>query len=216
MRQMSFFELDFDPVAEAVEALAALLAPAREGEDLRALARRILERCEGLDGLARASPRDLAGIPGVGRARAARIRAAVELGRRVVLAPPQEPPVVRGPDDAYRLVADMADLEQEALRAILLNARGRVMGIQTIYVGNTDRMSVRPAEVFREAVRRNAVYMVLAHNHPSGDPTPSPEDIEITQAIVAAGQLLGIQVLDHLIIGRGRYASLREHGVQFE
>jgi DNA repair protein RadC len=216
MRQMSLFDFDFDPVAEAVEALAALLAPAREGEDLRALARRILERCEGLDGLARASPRDLAGIPGVGRARAARIRAAVELGRRVVLAPPQEPPVVRGPDDAYRLVADMADLEQEALRAILLNTRGRVMGIQTIYVGNTDRMSVRPAEVFREAVRRNAVYMVLAHNHPSGDPTPSPEDIEITQAIVAAGQLLGIQVLDHLIIGRGRYASLREHGVQFE
>jgi DNA repair protein RadC len=152
----------------------------------------------------------------VGRARAARIRAAVELGRRVVLAPPQEPPIVRRADDAYRLLADMADLEQEALRTILLNTRGRVVAVPTIYVGNTDGMVVRPAEVFREAVRRNAVSLILAHNHPSGDPTPSPEDIALTRDLIAAGRMLGIRVLDHLIVGRGRYASLREHGVRFE
>jgi len=203
-----------DPNPE--EALAILLGPGNGKEaqgDLRDLARQILEACGGLAGLARASARDLAGIPGVGPDRAARIRAAVALGRQIWLPPAEEPPVVRQAEDAYRLLADMAHLEQETLRAILLDIRERVLAIPTIYVGNVGSFLVRPAEVFREAIRRNAVSLILAHNHPSGDPEPSPEDVAMTRDLIAAGRLLGIRVLDHLIIGRGRYTSLRERGL---
>ena len=197
------------------ELLAILLRTGRRGENALNLAHRVLQICGGLAGLARTPIPELARIPGIGLAKAAQIQAALELGRRVATATPGERPQVRSAHDAYLLVADMADLEQETLRVLLLDTRGRVIAIPTIYVGNVNTTLVRPAEIFREAVRRNAVSLIIAHNHPSGDPTPSPEDIALTRDLVAAGQLLGIRVLDHLIIGRGRYASLREHGIAF-
>jgi DNA repair protein RadC len=208
--------LQHGPAAlSAAELLAILLRTGRRGENALQLAHRILQHCEGLSGLGRIPAHELARIPGVGLAKAAQIQAALELGRRVAAAAPEERPFVRSAHEAYMLLADMADLEQETLRTILLDTRGRVVAIPTIYVGNVNTTLVRPAEVFREAIRRNAVSLILAHNHPSGDPTPSPEDIALTRDLIAAGQLLGIRVLDHLIIGRGRYTSLRERGLSF-
>ncbi|MCS6963416.1 DNA repair protein RadC [Thermoflexus sp.] len=202
-------------ILSAAELLAILLRTGRRGENALYLAHRLLQNCGGLAGLARTPAHELARIPGVGLAKAAQIQAALELGRRVAAATPEERPPVRSAHDAYLLLADMADLEQETLRVLLLDTRGRVLAIPTIYVGNVNTTLVRPAEIFREAIRRNAVSLIIAHNHPSGDPAPSPEDIALTRDLVAAGRLLGIGVLDHLIIGRGRYTSLREHGVAF-
>lgn len=202
-------------VLSTAELLAILLRTGRRGENALHLAHRVLQTCGGLAGLARTPTHELARIPGIGLAKAAQIQAALELGRRVAAATPGERPQVRSAHDAYLLLADMADLEQETLRVLLLDTRGRVLAIPTIYVGNVNTTLVRPAEIFREAIRRNAVSMIIAHNHPSGDSTPSPEDIALTRDLVAAGQLLGIRVLDHLIIGRGQYTSLREHGVAF-
>jgi DNA repair protein RadC len=113
------------------------------------------------------------------------------------------------------LLGEMSVLEQEELRVVLLDTRNRVMSVETVYVGSLNAAIVRPAEVFREAVRRNACAVIVAHNHPSGDPTPSPEDIATTRAIIAAGQLLEIETLDHLIIGQG-WISLKERGLAFD
>lgn len=197
------------------ELLAILLRTGRRGESALHLAHRVLQSCGGLMGLARTPAHELARIPGVGLAKAAQIQAALELGRRIAIATPEERPQVRSAHDAYMLLADMGNLEQETLRVLLLDTRGRVLAIPTIYIGSVNTTLVRPAEIFREAIRRNAVSMIVAHNHPSGDPTPSPEDIALTRDLVAAGQLLSIEVLDHLIIGQQRYVSLREHGVAF-
>ncbi len=202
-------------ILSTAELLAILLRTGRRGENALHLAHRILKTCGGLAGLARTPVHELAQIPGVGLAKAAQIQAALELGRRIAAATPGERPQVRSANDAYLLLADMADLEQETLRIILLDTRARVIAIPTIYIGNVNTTLVRPAEIFREAIRRNAVSLIIAHNHPSGDPTPSQEDIALTRDLVAAGRLLGIEVLDHLIIGRGRHTSLREHGVAF-
>ncbi len=202
-------------ILSTAELLAILLRTGRRGENALHLAHRMLQICGGLTGLVRTPVHELARIPGVGLAKAAQIQAALELGRRVATATPGERPQVRSAHDAYLLLADMADLEQETLRTLLLDTRGRAIAIPTIYVGNVNTTLVRPAEIFREAIRRNAVSLIIAHNHPSGDPTPSPEDIALTRDLVAAGRLLGIGVLDHLIIGKGRYTSLREQGVAF-
>ncbi len=199
----------------AAELLAILLRIGRRGENALQLAHRVLQACGGLAGLARTPAYELARIPGVGLAKAAQIQAALELGRRIAAATPEERPQVRSAHDAYLLLADMADLEQETLRVLLLDTRGRVLATPTLYVGNVNTTLVRPAEIFREAIRRNAVSLIVAHNHPSGDPTPSAEDLAITRDLIAAGRLLGIEVLDHLIIGRGRYVSLRERGMAF-
>ncbi|MDW8065125.1 MAG: DNA repair protein RadC [Anaerolineae bacterium] len=197
------------------ELIAILLRTGRRGENALHLAHRLLQNCGGIDGLAKTPLHELAQIPGIGLAKATQIQAALELGRRIATTVPGERPQIRSAQDAYLLVTDMADLEQETLRTLLLDTRGRVLAIPTIYVGNVNTTLVRPAEVFREAVRRNAVSLIIAHNHPSGDPTPSPEDIALTRDLITAGRLLGITVLDHIIIGRGRYTSLREHRVAF-
>ncbi|WP_376791403.1 DNA repair protein RadC [Thermoflexus sp.] len=202
-------------VLSTAELLAILLRTGRRGENALQLAHRVLQACGGIAGLARTSVHELAQIPGVGLAKAAQIQAALELGRRIAAATPEERPQVRSAHDAYLLLTDMADLEQETLRVLLLDTRGRVIAIPTVYIGNVNTAWVRPAEIFREAIRRNAVSLIVAHNHPSGDPSPSPEDVALTRDLIAAGQLLGIGVLDHLIIGRGRFISLREQGIAF-
>lgn len=199
-------------ILSTAELLAILLRTGRRGENALQLAHRLLQACGGLAGLARTPAHELAQIPGVGLAKAAQIQAAIEIGRRVAAATPNERPQVRCAQDAYLLLTDMADLEQETLRVLLLDTRGRVLTIHTLYMGNVNTTLVRPGEIFREAIRRNAVSLIVAHNHPSGDPTPSAEDLAITRDLIAAGRLLGIEVLDHLIIGQGRYVSLREQG----
>jgi DNA repair protein RadC len=109
----------------------------------------------------------------------------------------------------------MAHLEQEHFRILYLDTRNRLLGVETIYVGSLNASYIRVSEVFRDAVKRSCAAIIVAHNHPSGDPTPSPEDVEVTRRLVAAGELLDIEVLDHLVIGRQRFVSLRERGLGF-
>jgi DNA repair protein RadC len=179
-------------------------------------ANRLLAQFEDLLGLARAALLEIQGQDGIGRATAARIQAAFELGRRLMLIHPKDRIVIRSPADvAQHLMSEMSYLEQEHFRIILLDTRNRVLNTITLYVGSLNTSHVRIAEVFREPIRRSAAAIIVAHNHPSGDPTPSPEDVEVTRQIVQAGQQLDIEVLDHLIIGRLRFVSLRERNLGF-
>jgi DNA repair protein RadC len=206
--------------ASAVAALARLGPAALGDEELVRVvigagepARRALALVDpgGLPGLARADLLDL--LP-IGPRRAATLVAALELGRRVATAWPAEGWRIRTPADlAERLVPAMGHLAREELRAVLLNTKNAVTGMVTVYVGNLAGSPVRVGEVFRDAVRRQAAALVVVHNHPSGDPSPSPEDLRITRELADAGRLLDIELVDHLVIGHGEWVSLRALGV---
>ncbi len=171
----------------------------------------------GLAGLATASRIELESLPGVGAARAAQLVSAFELGRRLLADWPTGRFPVRAPRDlADRLVLQMGRLEREELRVVLLNAKNLVLGISTVYQGNVSTALVRVGELFRDAVRNHAAGLILVHNHPSGDPAPSPDDLHLTAEAVAAGRLLDVPVLDHLIIGHDAYVSLRDRGIPFD
>jgi DNA repair protein RadC len=129
---------------------------------------------------------------------------------------PEQRPQITSPDDVVNLVGiEMAALEQEQLRVVLLDTKHRVLVIRTIYQGSVNQAQVRISELFREAVRANTPAVVMVHNHPSGDPTPSAADVSLTSEVARAGELLGIDVLDHLVIGHGRHVSLRRLGLGF-
>jgi DNA repair protein RadC len=199
------------------ELLAIILRTGVGGENVLSLATRLLARFKGLPGLARASVAEIKEVKGVGSAKTAQVKASLELGRRLLAATPEDRLVVRSPTDvAGLLMAEMAHLDQEHFRVVFLDTRNHVLGAQTIYVGSLNSSYIRIAEVFREAVRRGCAAVIVAHNHPSGDPTPSPEDVAVTRQLVAAGRLLDIEVLDHLVIGLQRFVSLRERGLGFE
>jgi DNA repair protein RadC len=200
------------------ELLAILLRTGVTGVMVTDLARDLLREFSGLSGLARASPQELSLRHGLGPAKAAQLKAALEIGRRLVREETAVRDKVSSPADLARLVeADMSLLEQEQLRVFLLDTKNRVMTIRTLYTGSLNQSTVRVAEIFKAAIRENCAAIAIAHNHPSGDPTPSPEDVRVTQAIVEAGKLLDVDVLDHIIVGRGRpsYVSLRERGLGF-
>jgi DNA repair protein RadC len=155
---------------------------------------------------------------GIGAAKAAQIKAAIELGRRLALEAPEERPTVNSPTDAAALVAyEMSALEQEQLRIILLNTRNQVMDIVEVYKGSVNTSQVHIGELFKAAIRRNAAALIVVHNHPSGDPTPSPDDVAVTRSIIQAGKLLDVDVLDHMVIGQGqgRWVSMKERGLGF-
>jgi len=175
----------------------------------------ILNQFPTLADIARASWYDLSAIPGMGPTKTAALKAALEMGRRLLTDSPHERQAITSPADAYNLLADMQTLEQEQMRVILLDTRNRVTAIVTIYQGSTNTTMVRIGELFREAIRANAVAIIVAHNHPSGDPSPSPEDVAITRDIVSAGKLTSIDVLDHLVVGRNRFVSLKERALGF-
>ncbi len=199
------------------ELLAVILNTGTRGESVLELAQRLLVEFGGLVGLARADFATLQRFHGLGEAKAAKLQAALELGRRLALAQPEERPTIRTPEDAYAVAgAEMATLEQEQLRVLLLDTRNRVLRTVTVAQGHVNGAQVRIAELFREAIRSNAPALVLLHNHPSGDPTPSRADIELTRSAVEAGRLLGIDVVDHLVIGHGRFVSLRRHRLGFD
>lgn len=199
------------------ELLAIILRTGVGGESALDIARRLLSTYEGLTGLARASFAELRAERGLGNAKTAQLKAALELGRRMLLATPEDRLVVRSPSDvAQLLMAEMAHLDQENFRVLYLDTRNHLLGSETIYVGSLNASHIRVAEVFRDAIKRNCAAVIVAHNHPSGDPSPSPEDVEVTRQLVAAGQLLNIELLDHLIIGQQRFVSLRERGLGFE
>lgn len=199
------------------ELLAILLRVGVAGENAMRVAERMLIEVGGLPGLHRATYADLCGHKGIGPAKAAQLMAAIELGARIATALPAEAPVISSPADAASLLMfRMAALDQEHLYVILLDTRNRVLCPPLeIYHGSLNTSLIRVAEVFRDAIKLNAASMIVAHNHPSGDPAPSPEDVAVTRALVEAGKLLDIEVLDHLVIGRHRFTSLKERGLGF-
>jgi DNA repair protein RadC len=198
------------------ELIAILLRVGVRGESAVAVGQRLLNKFGGLSGLHRAPFQDLVDQHGLGEAKASQIKAAIELGRRLTLESPEERPAINSPADAAALVQyEMSALEQEHLRVILLDRRNRVMETVEVYKGSVNSSQIRIGEVFKEAVRKNASALVVVHNHPSGDPTPSPDDVAVTRAIVQAGKLLDVEVLDHLVIGQGKWASLKERGLGF-
>ncbi len=208
---------DYGPGALSnAELLAIILRTGAASENVLGLATRVLARFGGLAGLAQASFGELCAERGLGEAKAAETKAALELGIRLLSTHPQERMVVKTPQDvANLLLAEMSFLEQEQLKVVLLNTKNQVIAIPQVYRGSVNTSLIRVAEVFCQAVRDNCPALVVVHNHPSGDPTPSSEDILVTEQIVAAGKVLDIEVVDHLIIGQQRYVSLKEQGLGF-
>lgn len=198
------------------ELLAIILRVGIEGLNALQLAQRLLSDYHGLSGLLRAGIEEIAAQRGMGDAKAAQLKAALEIGRRLLISAHEDRLQIRSPTDAAQLMlAEMSHLDQEHLRAICLDTKNRVQKVQTVYIGSLNSSMVRIGEVFKEAIRLNSAALIVVHNHPSGDPTPSPEDVLVTRQIVEAGKLLDIEVLDHLVIGQGRFVSLRERGLGF-
>jgi DNA repair protein RadC len=198
------------------ELLAILLRVGVPGENAVQVGQRLLLKFNGLSGLHRAPFHELCDQHGIGEAKAAQLKAAIELGNRLKLESPDERPTDNSPADAAALVQyEMSALEQEHLRVILLDTRNHVLGIDSVYHGSVNTAQIKVGEIFKAAIRRNAPCLIVVHNHPSGDPTPSPDDIAVTRAIVQAGKLLDVDVLDHLVIGQGRWVSLKERGLGF-
>lgn len=198
------------------ELIAIILRVGTKDENVLRLAQRLLTAYGGLAGLAQAPFSELVEIKGMGAAKVTQLKAAFELGRRLLVAAPHERPTVRSPADvANLLLLEMGSLEQEHLRTVLLDSKNHVLKVHTVYIGSLNTAVVRVGELFREAVRLNCAALIVAHNHPSGDPTPSPEDVQVTRQIVEAGKLLNIDVLDHLIISQARWVSLKERGLGF-
>ena len=195
-------------------AVHELLAAVIGGPCQIELALALLAQYGGLGELARASAHELAQRDGLGPAKAAALEAALELGRRAGLEEMEERPCVRSPADAAALLMpEIGGKEQEHFAVLLLNTRNRVVGQQVIYKGSLNSTHVRPAEVFREAVRRNCAAILVAHNHPSQEVSPSLEDVAVTKDLVAASGTLSIDLLDHLIVARQQFVSLRERGL---
>lgn len=198
------------------ELLAIILRTGTQEENAVRLAQRLVTVYGNLAGLVQANAMELAAEKGLGPAKVAQVKAALELGRRMLLESPEERPQVRSPADAANLVmSEMSFLEQEHLRVMLLDTKNRVLDTTEVYVGSLNTSLIRVGELFRAAIRSNCAGLIVLHNHPSGDPTPSPEDVAVTRQIVEAGKLLDIEVLDHLIIGRQRFVSLKERGLGF-
>ena len=196
------------------ELVAIALVTGSRGENAIGLAQRLLSTFGSLGGLARASLPELRRVPGVGLAKASQIKASLELGRRLSYGAEANRPQITRPDDAAQLfMASMTNLVQEQMHVMLLDTRHRVQRVELLYKGNLNTSVVRVAEVFCTPIKESAAAIIVGHNHPSGDPTPSPEDVRVTEAIVRAGTLLDIGVLDHLIIGARGFVSLKERGL---
>lgn len=198
------------------ELLAIVLRSGVPGENVLRLAERLLITFKDLPGLARASIAELTAVKGVGPAKAVEIKAALEIGRRLLTTAPEEKPRITSPADAANLLmSEMSFLDKEHLRLVLMDTRNRVLATPTIYIGSLNTSVIRIGELFRAAIKENAAAFIVAHNHPSGDPSPSPEDVAVTRQIVQAGALLNIDVLDHIVIGHNRFVSLKERGLGF-
>lgn len=193
------------------ELLAILLGSGRAGANAIDLAQQILLELGGFSGIHREDISRLLEIKGVGKAKAARIKAAVEVGYRLTSAERGKKWVIKTPQDLVEMLGhDLRGSDQEEFWVVWLNARNVVAGSQQLYKGSQDATTVRISEVFKLVVSKNANAVMLAHNHPSGDPTESPEDVNMTRAIIEAGKLLDIRVLDHIIIGSHSFTSIRQ------
>ncbi|AOH55942.1 hypothetical protein ABE28_016390 [Peribacillus muralis] len=195
------------------ELLALLLRTGTREESVLQLAGRLINSVKGLRLLKEATVEELTGIKGIGEAKAIHILASVELGRRINRLNDQDRYVIRSPEDgANYCMEEMRFLSQEHFVCLYLNTKNQVLQKTTVFIGSLNASIVHPREVFKEAFRRSAASIICLHNHPSGDPTPSREDIEVTKRLVECGRIIGIEVLDHIIIGEHKYVSLKEKG----
>ena len=195
------------------ELLAILLRTGTSSVSVLHLAEEVLAkyRDKGLVSIMNVSPQEIATVHGVGLAKAATIVAAVELGRRLSAKAAQKLEKIEGPEDVARYASPILRFEQkEHFLVLLLDVRNRVLAMPTISVGSLTASVAHPREIFREAIRYSAANMILIHNHPSGDPTPSREDMQLTRQMMKAGEIMGIPVLDHVIIAGDGFLSLKE------
>jgi DNA repair protein RadC len=198
------------------ELVAILLRTGRQGENVLNMSASLVARFGGLAGLARTSFAELCQVDGISEAKASQVQAALELGRRLVSLHPEDRPVIATPQDVMNLLgAEMSTLDQKHLRVICLSTKNEVKAVHQVYVGNVNASIVRVSEIVRPAIRDNCPAIVVVHNHPSGDPTPSPEDAAVTAQIREGAALLDIEMLDHIVIGGNSYASMKERGLGF-
>ena len=196
------------------ELVALVLGSGCRLADALELANQLLGARGGLHGLARSSCGDLARVAGVGEAKAARLMAALELGRRTLTHSPSARVRLRTPHDAAAyLLPAFGSRQTEQFGVVLLDTKHRVLRTAVVASGTLNTTVVEPRDVFREAMLGAAAFVVVFHNHPSGDPTPSPDDVELTRRLAAAGMLVGIEVVDHVILGDARYCSLKAMGL---
>jgi DNA repair protein RadC len=195
------------------ELIALVIGNGSRHKDALSVANDLLAACGGLHGLTRSACDDLLRVDGIGRARAAQVIGAIELGRRTVAHAPSERVRLSAPRDAaFYLMPRFGARGVEQFGLVLLDTRHRVLRTTVLVVGTLNSLVVEPRDVFREAAVGGASAIVVFHNHPSGDPSPSPEDVSLTRRLVAAGLLMGIDVVDHIVLGDGRYFSFKEMG----
>lgn len=196
------------------ELLAILLRTGTRDESAIMLAQRILNRVGHLRHLQELSITELTNIRGIGLAKAIQLKAGLELGRRMARARQEDAVTIRRPQDAADLLMEsMRYYQKEHFVCLFLNTKNRIMAQETITIGILDASLVHPREVFRAAMKHGTASIICVHNHPSGDPTPSPEDVALTRRLMEAGEIVGIEVLDHLVIGDNQYVSLKERGL---
>lgn len=195
------------------ELLALLIRTGTKNESVIQLSSRLIRTFEGLRLLKDASIEEITAIHGIGEAKAIQILAAIEIGRRINSLNNQDRYVIRSPEDCVNYCMDeMRFLSQEHFVCLYLNTKNQVLHKQTIFIGSLNASIVHPREVYKEAFRRSAASIICLHNHPSGDPQPSREDIEVTKRLVECGKIIGIELLDHVIIGDQKFISLKEKG----
>ncbi|HHU76191.1 MAG TPA: DNA repair protein RadC [Firmicutes bacterium] len=196
------------------ELLAIILRTGYRQESVIRLAERVLFQSEGLRHLPNLTLEELQAIKGIGPAKAVMIKAALELGRRLVLSIRQEGISLTTPGEvANFLMEEMRFYNKEYFKIVLLNTKNQLISLEDISVGSLNASIVHPREIFHYPIKKSAAAIILVHNHPSGDPTPSREDLEVTKRLVEAGEILGIKVLDHIIVGEGRHLSFKEKGL---
>ncbi|GGA36551.1 RadC family protein [Paenibacillus physcomitrellae] len=196
------------------ELLAILLRTGTHQESAIHVAQKILSKAGEIRGLVDLSLDELMEIKGIGEAKAIQLLAGIEIGRRLARSTRRETLIIRSPKDAADIVMDqLRYLNKEHFICLFLNTKNHLLGQETLSMGSLNASIVHPREVFRAAMKCSSASIVCAHNHPSGDPSPSPEDIQITKRLSEAGAIIGIDVLDHLIIGDGRFVSLKEEGL---
>jgi len=195
------------------ELIAILLRTGTKQESVLHLANRVLNYFEQIQELKHASIEEITAVKGIGQAKAVQLLAAVELGKRLSQQKTDEKFTIRSPKDAATyLMQDMTSLNQEHFVTLFLNVKNQILHKQTIFIGSLNASIVHPREIFREAVKRSAASIICAHNHPSGNPAPSTEDIDVTKRLYEAGLIMGIELLDHVIIGDHQFISLKEKG----
>jgi len=194
------------------ELLALLLGTGSQGQSSINLAEQLLSMdCDGLLHLTSCSLEELSSIKGIGPAKACKLLAAIELGKRLATMPRTERTKIESTDDVVRMfMEEMRYHKKEYFNVLLLNAKGGILSVQTVAIGDLSSSIVHPREAFSEAVKRSAAAVIFIHNHPSGNPKPSPQDIDVTKRLCETGKILGIHVLDHIIIGDGTYISMKE------